>query len=64
MSHPKRESHPESQQKCRNPREKGEMGGASLDDGAQSAAGAHQHTIEMLRGKAEFPAQLLLVDSV
>ena len=64
MSHPKRESHPESQQNCRDSREKGEVRGASLDDGAQAAAGSHQHAIEMLRGKSEFPSELLLVYSV
>ncbi len=44
--------------------QKGQVRSPAFDDRAQPAAGAHEHPVEMLRGKSELVAQLLLVGSV
>lgn len=64
MSHPRRESYPEGEQNRRNPGEKGQVGRPPLDEGAEPGPGPHEHAVEVLRGKPELMAQLLLVHPV
>jgi len=56
MSHQKCEREREGQQNRGDSRQKGQVGRAPFDDGAQPRAGSHEHAVEVLRGKSEFTA--------